>query len=219
MDQDWLASPWFWPTLAGAAVVLAAGVAVLLVTPVYKHLVCLKYLFAGWKAVVPLVSALPAAVGVFLLIVVFAIMNGFMSDVRKMTRGTLADIIVSANLEGMPDYDAFIRRIERIDGVEAATPIIETYAIVRIDPTRAILKPIVRPCVVLGIRPAEKVKMGRFHEYLERQNPKDAPGASPALFLTVSPELQRRRATDGLEGARPGIIAGSGLVGSPTIVI
>ena len=155
-------SPWFWPTVAaGGAAVLALAV-LLLVSPVYKHIVCLKYLFGGWKAVVPLVSALPAALGVFLLVIVFAIMNGFAHDTREMTRGTLADVIVDAHMEGMPYYDDFIRRIQQIDGVAAATPIIQTYAVVRIKPHRealpmieALVKPVVRPCMVIGIRPGE----------------------------------------------------------------
>ena len=211
MDQDWLASPWFLPAVAGAAAVLAAVGVLVLVTPVYKHLVCLTYLFSGWKAVVPLVSALPAALGVFLLIVVFAIMNGFMSETREMTRGTLADIIVDAHLEGMADYDAFLRQIERLDGVEAATPIIQTYAIARIEPTRVALKPIIQPCVILGIRPAEKAKMGRFHAYLRRQGGRDYPAAS---LLTVPEEIRRLREKAGL-GDRPGIIAGIGVIGVP----
>ena len=211
MDQDWLASPWFLPAAFGAGAVLVAFAVLVLVTPVYKHLVCLKYLFSGWKAVVPLVSALPAALGVFLLIVVFAIMNGFMSETREMTRGTLADIIVDAHLEGMAHYDEFIRRIEALDGIEAATPVIQTYAIARVEPTRVALKPIVQPCMVIGIRPADKVKMGRFHDYLRRQ---EGEGFPAATLLDVPAEILKLREQAGL-GERPGIIAGIGVVGAP----
>ena len=105
MWSDWITSPEMWAALGGAVLVLAGLAAVLLATPVYKHIICLRYLFAGWKAVVPLVSALPAALGVFLLILVFAIMDGIVRETREMTRGTLADIIVDAHMEGMPYYD------------------------------------------------------------------------------------------------------------------
>ena len=166
---EWLASPWFWPTILGGGVGAIAIAALVLLSPVYKHIVCLKYLFSGWKAVVPLISALPAALGVFLLILVFAIMDGFVSETREMTRGTLADVIVDAQLGGMPYYDEFADRIERIEGVEAATPVIQSYVVVRVKPSGEyrFVKPIVRPCLLLGIRPAEKAKMGRFLSYLE----------------------------------------------------
>jgi len=201
------ASPWLIP--AAAAAVLAAGglAALILSTSVYKHILCARYLFGGWKAVVPLVSALPAALGVFLLILVFAIMDGFVNETRTMTRGTLADIIVDAHMEGMPYYDDFIRRIRSIDGVEAATPIIQTYAVVRVKPRYAGVKPIVRPCSLIGIRPAEKVEMGRFHEYLQRQR---GPGYPAAQLLEPPPEF--RPATG---PPKPGCIAGIGVIGAP----
>jgi ABC-type lipoprotein release transport system permease subunit len=228
--EAWTTSLWFWPAVAaGGAAVLALAV-LLLFSPVYKHIVCLKYLFGGWKAVVPLVSALPAALGVFLLVIVFAIMNGFAHDTREMTRGTLADVIVDAHMEGMPYYDDFIRRIQQIDGVAAATPIIQTYAVVRIKPHRealpmieALVKPVVRPCMVIGIRPAEKAKMGRFAEFVERQKLSRPPGMAPqewqrlvedraAHFLEVPKDLRKPGAP-----VRPGCIGGIGLVGTPKV--
>jgi lipoprotein-releasing system permease protein len=214
MNMDWLSSGWTLLALAGAAVALLGVAAALLLTPVYKHLVCLRYLFSGWKAVVPLVSALPAALGVFLLILVFAIMDGFANDTQEMTRGTLADIIVDAHLEGMPYYEEFAKRIQEVPGVEATTPTIQTYAMARIEPTRAFLKPVVQPCLLIGIRPADKVKMGRFRDYLQRQNPKlgEFPVAS---LLKVPDEVKKLRKEEGLAD-RPGLIGGIGVVGAAT---
>jgi len=208
MLADWLTSPWTLTALAGAGAAAVAALAAVLATPVYKHVLCAKYLFCGWKAVVPMVSCVPAALGVFLLILVFAIMDGFAEETREMTRGTLSDIIVDAHMEGLPYYEDLIRRIERIEGVEAATPIIQTYAVARIKPRISAVKPLVRPCQILGIRPAEKVRMGRFRAYLQRQRP----SVYPAEALLKIPE--------GLTGdragpPRPGCIPGIGLIGAP----
>lgn len=204
---EYLASPWLVPAAVGLGLVLLGLVALALVAPVYKYIVCLKYLFGGWKAVVPLISAMPAALGVFLLVVVFAIMDGFANETREMTRGTLADVIVDAHLEGLPYYEEFIERIAALDGVVAATPVIETYAIVRIKPRFAALKAMVRPpCRFIGIRPDEKVTMGRFHEYLQRQQD----SAVPAKDLLTWPGSMR-----GGRPERPGCIAGVGLIGAP----
>jgi len=204
-----LAWPWFWPAVAAGGAAVVALAALVLLAPVYKHIVCLKYLFGGWKAVVPIVSALPAALGVFLLILVFAIMDGFVMETREMTRGTLSDIIVDAHLGGLPYYDDFAERIEQIEGVEAATPVIQTYVIARIKSSGERLKPIVRPCVLIGIRPAEKAKMGRFIEYLGRS--REAGPAIPAEhLLDVPPELRAPGRPQ-----RPGAIAGTAVVGVP----
>lgn len=223
MQDQLLSSPWLIPAAAAAAVAVLAVLGLILFAPVYKHIICLRYLFSGWKAVVPLVSALPAALGVFLLILVFAIMDGFANETREMTRGTLSDIIVDAHMEGLPHYDDFARRIEAMPGVEAATPIIQTYAVARIKPHRAyneaveaIIKPLVRPCVILGIRPREKAEMGRFHQYLQRQKAPEGRPDLAALFpaealLAVPPDW--RRPADG--PPRPGCIAGVGVVGIP----
>ena len=213
MTQVFPALPWWIPAVVGAGL-LVLGLAVLVLrSPVYKHIICLRYLFGGWKAVVPMVSALPAALGVFLLILVFAIMDGFVSETREMTRGTLADIIVDAHMEGLPYYDEFAARIERIEGVEAATPLIQTYAIVRVKPNLSGVKPIVRPCMLIGIRPREKAEMGRFPEYLQRhRGSADLPDrqAGSADLLKVPPALQPPD-----RPPRPGCIAGVGVIGAP----
>ena len=204
MWTEWLSSPGGIAALAGGALALLGLAAIVLTSPVYKHILCLRYLFAGWKAVVPLVSALPAALGVFLLILVFAIMDGFVRDTREMTRSTLADVIVDAHMEGLPYYDELIRRIDAVEGVESATPLVQTYAIIRVKPRIQAIKPIVRPCMVIGIRPEEKVKVGRFQEYLVHQLPGET---DPASLLAVPPAYRH-----GGEPARPGCIAGIGLI-------
>jgi len=208
MFEDAWTSAWLAAALLGAGVVALAALAAVLFTPVYKHILCAKYLFGGWKAVVPLISCLPAALGVFLLILVFAIMDGFAEETRKMTRGTLSDVIVDAHMEGLPYYEDLIRRIETLPEVDLATPIIQTYAVARIKPRISSVKPLVRPCQIIGIRPAEKVEMGRFREYLQRQTDP----LYPAQGLLTVP---KHYAQDDGPRPRPACIPGIGLIGAP----
>ena len=219
MEQSWIATPWVVVALIGAGLVALGLVALVLTTSVYKHVICAKYLFSGWKAVVPLVSAMPAALGVFLLILVFAIMDGFAQDTREVTRGTLADIIVDAHFEGLPYYDDFAARIEKIDGVEVATPVIQTFAMIRVKPRFPAVRATVQPCLLIGIRPGEKTQVGRFQQYLERQQVPENEPWKAALFtadqlLTVPPAVVEARREAGLPD-RPGTIVGKGLVSYP----
>jgi len=218
MLADWLASAWAVPALIGAGVVALAVLAAVLFTPVYKHVMCAKYLFGGWKAVVPMVSALPAAVGVFLLVLVFAIMDGFVHDTRSAIRGTLSDVIVDGGMGGIPYYDAFIGRIEQIEGVEAATPVVQTWGVVRIKPRFGGVQPLVRVCQLWGIRPAGKARMGRFRHYLayvratsigqEMDGPTDVPSER---LLEVPASVKREREALGRR-ERPGCVPGIALI-------
>jgi ABC-type lipoprotein release transport system permease subunit len=188
MGSEFWSSPLAILALVGAGLIVLGLIALILITSVYKHFVCFKYLFSGWKAVVPFVTALPAALGVFLLILVFAIMDGFANDMRQMARGTTADIIVDAHLEVLPHYEEFIRRLSKIEGVEVATPIIQTLGVARVKPLRRSyprvetdIQPSVRWCFIIGIRPPEKAALGQFMEYLQR----------PALQKKLLAEIDR----------------------------
>jgi len=208
MLADVLASGWMLVALGAVGLATLVAAAAVVVTPVYKHILCAKYLFGGWKAVVPLVSCVPAALGVFLLILVFAIMDGFAEETRTMTRGTLSDVIVDAHMEGLPYYEDLIGRIEALPGVEAVTPIIQTYAVARIKPRISIVKPLVRPCQIIGIRPDEKVRMGRFRACLTRQ--RDAVYPAADILRVPDPFIQAEA-----ERHRPACIPGIGLIGAP----
>jgi len=221
MLADWLTLPWALTALVTAGAAVLAALAAVLATPVYKHVLCAKYLFGGWKAVVPMVSALPAAVGVFLLILVFAIMDGFVHETRTAIRGTLSDVIVERGMGGIPHYDAFIKDIAQIDGVEAATPVVQTWGVVRIKPRFGGGQPIVRICQLWGIRPAGKARMGRFREYLayvratsigeEMEGPTDVPSGK---LLEVPARVERWRKSLGRRSRR-GCVPGVALISGP----
>ena len=65
------------------------------------------------------------ALGVMALIVVIAVMTGFGKDLRDKILGTNSHIVVTnINRVGMADYGEIIKKIQSIDGVEAASPFI-----------------------------------------------------------------------------------------------
>lgn len=71
-------------------------------------------------------------VGVLAMIVVLSVMWGLEDFTRRSLRGTLSDVEVF-RARGLPieDYDAVCSRIRSADGVDAAWPVVEGFAVLR----------------------------------------------------------------------------------------
>ncbi len=76
------------------------------------------------------ISVAGVAVGVMTLIVVLAVMNGFQNDLRSKILGITSHIMVFKIGNVVTDYDRVIDKIEKIEGVEAATPFIQTQVMI-----------------------------------------------------------------------------------------
>lgn len=65
------------------------------------------------------------ALGVMALIVVIAVMSGFGKDLRDKILGTNSHVVVTnISQTGMNDYEAIIKKITQVEGVNAAAPFI-----------------------------------------------------------------------------------------------
>jgi len=86
----------------------------------------LRYLWAKKKGFISLISFLSVAgitLGVWALIVVISVMNGFHEDIRDKVIGTNAHVIAqSYSREGIRDYSAMAEGIRGIKGVTAVSP-------------------------------------------------------------------------------------------------
>lgn len=156
----------------------------------YKLYMCFKYIAWRWR--LSLLSILPVALGVFLIIFAGGIMTGFADEMEEKTRGVFADIICEPTLAGIPHYDDFCRRVTAHPLVRLATPIVYSYGLVKnpsIHNTRG--------CSIIGIRPEEKAVMGRFKEALVIQSDAERPSFKVPLGAPY-----------------PGMIVGSQIIGS-----
>ncbi len=77
-----------------------------------------------------IISIVGVAVGVMTLIVVLAVMNGFQNDLRSKILGITSHIMVFRIGNVVTDYDSVINKIEKTEGVEAATPFIQTQVMI-----------------------------------------------------------------------------------------
>lgn len=184
----------------------------------YKLHLILKYLR---KRRIAWVSLIAVTLCTALVIVVISVMGGWLRMFKEQFHGLTGDILVQGeSLTGFPHYQEMIDRIEKLPGVEAAVPTIQTYGLVNISD-------VIRQGVQVHGYPIDKIgKVNKFPQSLYRQYQRFTEagdmeaakaGAKGASFeKPLSPEEYRRmlpnaRGTD--VSTWPGMIAGSGLVG------
>jgi len=141
---------------------------------VYRSVLCLRYLMSRWLT---LLATLAVLIGVGTLLVVMAVMGGFVKEIRQACRGGLADVVIEHDVSGFSHYDEFIDRVNRHPNVAEATPVVQLFAIIRITAHRSTryAGTLNRSCQVLGVRPGEITRVSRFREFLMRQKEVERP--------------------------------------------
>ena len=175
----------------------------------YRIILTYRYLRSRWLTLVAMIATF---LGVAALVIVLAVMNGFVKEIRQSVRGGLADIIVEADIVGFPYYDDFIARMKQDPNVAEATPAIQLYGMVQIvaagpeaDRNGLAVAKISTPCIIYGLRPVETARVNRFAEYLKRQHNDASPSFAVPPSLADELKAQDRRVF-------PGCIPGDELV-------
>ena len=117
----------------------------------FEYFIGARYLRARQKqAFITLITFLSVAgitVGVMALIVVMAVMTGFDVDLRKRILGGQPHVILKHRDGALGDYNRIAEKVEKIAGVEAATPFNDVPGILR-------SKSSISPAMIKGIDPA-----------------------------------------------------------------
>ena len=165
--------------------------------PVYKLLLCVRYLQTRYLAFICIVSVM---LGVATLIVVNAVMSGFSTKLKDRLHALLSDVVVDTDrMDGFAKYDergfpvfdnegkavglSPKEMIDKVyeskagDRIDAISPTIEVFAILQCE-FRGEMQ--TKPIKLIGIDPHSRVSVGGFSEYLVRQ--KDL--ANPTFELT-----------------------------------
>jgi lipoprotein-releasing system permease protein len=121
----------------------------------FELFVALRYLLARRKqafiSLISFVSTLGVAVGVMALIVALALMNGLQSEMRDRILGSTPHVYV-AKAGGLTDYHEEIRKLESVDGVVGAAPMILGGGLIDSGVERAFV-------TLKGIDPAVEAKV------------------------------------------------------------
>ncbi|HEU0264501.1 MAG TPA: lipoprotein-releasing ABC transporter permease subunit [Geobacterales bacterium] len=151
----------------------------------FEFFMALRYLRAkrrsAFVSIITILSALGVAVGVMALIIVLAVMTGFEEDLKEKILGTNAHIMVTRGGEGIANYRSLMEELQRLPGVEAATPF--TYNQVMIAAGSE-----VSGIVVRGIDPATDPRVTNLSQHLTRGSLKEleqthGPSAMPGIIV------------------------------------
>ena len=117
----------------------------------FEYFIGRRYLRARQKqAFIKLITILAMAgitVGVMALIVVIGVMKGFEDDLRTRILGGQSHVVLKSNAGGIRDYDRLVAGVQKIKGVEAATPFDDVQGVLRSRYS-------ISPAKIKGIDPA-----------------------------------------------------------------
>ncbi len=94
----------------------------------YQPLLTSRYLMTR---MIPLLAVAAVAMCVALVIIVISVMTGFLDMVRSSGQTLMGDVVISHPIRGIPDYDRLINLLEKDASVAAATPVVDTWGLLR----------------------------------------------------------------------------------------
>ena len=125
----------------------------------YKILLAFRYLL---KRRVTYFAVLAVVLCVFIVVVVMTVMSGLVNDFEQKNHRFVGDCVVGTeSLVGFAYYEDFVKILQRTDYVAAVSPVIKSFALVRIRGTRQDFG-----LEIMGIEPAGFSKVTGFEESL-----------------------------------------------------
>ena len=101
----------------------------------FEYFIGGRYLRAKQKetflSLITFLSIAGVAVGVMALIVVIAVMTGFEADLKSRILGVESHVVLMRHGKPFSDYQSVSKYVNKIEGVEAATPFIYTQVMLR----------------------------------------------------------------------------------------
>jgi lipoprotein-releasing system permease protein len=136
---------------------------------VYASLLANRYLASR---VIPLIAVLAVALNVALVVIVVSVMTGFLDMLRSSGRTLMGDVVVTHEIVGIPDYERFLEILDETPGVHAASPLIETFGLVRMPYGRD-GESRVEPVQVWAVDPRSLAEVTGFAEAVYWRAPTD----------------------------------------------
>jgi len=154
---------------------------------VYQSLLTRRYLLSK---IMPLLSSLAVAMCTFMVLVTWSVMGGFLNQLLASGRSLMGDVAISWKYGGIPHYEDLLTRLRADPDVAAATPVIETLALLSLPDGQP------KVVTVLGVEPESYHAVTGFMDTLwwkpiTEPLPTDKDGNDPRLDPTLRDRLAR----------------------------
>ena len=127
----------------------------------YKIILAFRYLL---KRRISYFALFAVALCVFVVLVVMTVLSSLTADFKEKTHRITGDCVISSrSLAGFPYYEDFLKTLEKQDIVEAVSPVIKSYAIVKTPQNEQTLK-------IVGIDPCSHNRTTGFSDFLYYKN-------------------------------------------------
>ncbi|MEM7165924.1 MAG: ABC transporter permease [Planctomycetota bacterium] len=127
----------------------------------YQLFLTRKYLMSRF---IPWAAVIAVAFGVFALVTVLSVMEGFKVETRKHIRGSLAHLMVGGPSDAaMIESDDFDERVLAVEHVEAIAPFVSAAGLFKTHSG-------VQRCMLRGVDPIAEAKVGDFRRYVLRES-------------------------------------------------
>lgn len=163
----------------------------------YEWMIAFRYMLPNRKqiftSVISIISLIGIMLGVFALIVVMAVMNGFRAELLDRILGMNGHLVVQAVDSDFSDYNSIIPRIEGIDGVKFALPVIEGQALAQGDAgggTGALVRGVRKQDLDKLTTVTKNVKFGTLDNFDKQDGVAIGSGMAEKLGLSIGSDIR-----------------------------
>ncbi|MCZ2204295.1 lipoprotein-releasing ABC transporter permease subunit [Bartonella sp. A05] len=163
----------------------------------YEWMVAFRYMLPNKKhiftSVISVISLIGIMLGVFALVVVMAVMNGFRTELLNRILGMNGHLVIQTIDSDFSDYNPIISSLEAINGVRSALPVIEGQALVQGDiggGTGALVRGMRKEDFEKLKTVAQNIKLGTLSKFDEEEGVAIGIGMAEKLGLTIGSDLR-----------------------------
>lgn len=163
----------------------------------YEWMIALRYMIPNKKqiftSVISIISLIGILVGVWALIVVMSVMNGFRAELLDRILGVNGHLIVQAVDSDFSDYETLIPRLDRVDGVKFVLPVVEGQALAQGDyggGTGALIRGMREQDLAKMTTVANNIKFGTLQKFDQSEGIAIGTGLAQKLGLSVGSDMR-----------------------------
>ncbi|WP_332065590.1 lipoprotein-releasing ABC transporter permease subunit [Bartonella sp. CB189] len=163
----------------------------------YEWMIAFRYMIPNKKhavaSVISTISLIGIMLGVFALVVVMAVMNGFRTELLNRILGMNGHLIVQTINSDFSDYNTLISSLESVRGIKFALPVIEGQALVQGEfegGSGALIRGMRKQDLEKLKTVSQNIKLGTISQFDKEEGVAVGSGLAEKLGLTVGSNLR-----------------------------